>query len=89
MFHERQTTSPCHFCADGDDCSYTLYLEEGNRTEVTSPGFPNGYDRGETCRWTVSSDPHRRVRLTVNTLELYNYYQCTSDNITVYDGTYA
>ncbi|KAF0296268.1 Cubilin [Amphibalanus amphitrite] len=71
---------------DGEDCSYSLYLEEGNRTLVTSPGFPGGYESGPTCRWTVTSDPHRRVRLTVNTMELYNYYQCSADNLTVYDG---
>jgi len=53
---------------------------------VTSPGYPHGYDPDLYCIWTLVTEEHNRITLTLNTLDI-EAGSCRFDSVQVYDGS--
>lgn len=66
-------------------CGGDIFISENNGTVITSPGFPNGYADNLNCLWRLSTDPHFRISLKMNILDM-EAYQCQFDRVEVNEG---
>ena len=66
-------------------CGGDYYIGVGNQTVVTSPGYPEGYETNLFCVWTLVTDEHYRIALTLNTLDI-EAGSCRYDKVMIYDG---
>ena len=78
-------TPPSNGNSSGVQCGGEFFVTESNWTMVTSPGFPNNYDNNLNCIWTLTSDPHFRIALTLITVDM-EAGNCQFDRIEVNDG---
>ena len=57
----------------------------GSTTTVTSPGYPDGYHPDLFCIWTLVTEEHNRIVLTLNTLDI-EAGTCQYDSVRLFDG---
>lgn len=68
------------------ECGGEFYVTESNWTMITSPGFPTTpYDNNLNCVWTLRSDAHFRIALTLITVDM-EAGNCQFDRIEINDG---
>ncbi|XP_078356402.1 ZP domain-containing protein-like, partial [Oculina patagonica] len=53
-------------------CRVDIELKELSGV-VTSPNFPNNYDAGETCEWTIKAPPGYRVQFAIHFLGIEDH----------------
>lgn len=54
-------------------------------TNITSPGFPNGYDVGLDCTWTIQSkDPNYHPLIIFSVIDLEDTTDCYGDYVKVF-----
>lgn len=66
-------------------CGGDYFVTDGNFTMVTSPGFPIGYANNLNCRWTLTTDPHYKVAMTLITLDM-EAGSCMFDRVEISNG---
>lgn len=64
-----------------------ITVQKGSLIDLKSPGFPQGYDTAQHCKWTfVPLNPGFHVALTFLTIDLEASQDCVADYVTVSTG---
>ncbi|KAL5273336.1 hypothetical protein ACFFRR_000221 [Megaselia abdita] len=67
-----------------NNCSYTRIVGSGARINLTTPGYPYGYEENLNCSWTfIPEDKSRHVVLEVYDVFLESDTDCTTDYVKV------
>ncbi|XP_058980023.1 cubilin homolog [Musca domestica] len=48
---------------------------------ITSPNYPNSYPEEADCEWTIEVSEHHTIILTMEEMELENFYGCEMDYV--------
>ncbi|CAL1569474.1 unnamed protein product [Knipowitschia caucasica] len=64
-------------------CGENLQDSRGN---VSSPGFPNGYEAYAHCVWRISVTPGEKIILNFSSMDLFRSHLCWYDHVEVRDG---
>lgn len=62
------------------------YVSPGSYANITSPGYPNGYDHGKNCSWELQTDPGWHLLIYFHDLDLEDSPDCAMDKVNVYTG---
>lgn len=53
---------------------------------ITSPNYPLNYPRDARCEWTIEVNVHHTITLTLEEIEMENYYSCEMDFVEGYES---
>ncbi|XP_050328157.1 cubilin homolog [Bactrocera neohumeralis] len=53
---------------------------------ITSPNYPLNYPPDARCEWTIEVNPHHTITLTLEEIEMENYYSCEMDFVEAYES---
>ncbi|CAL1282886.1 unnamed protein product [Larinioides sclopetarius] len=67
----------------GSGCGGSIYAEEG---EITSPLYPQVYNRNSECLWNIRVPGYHTVKIDFRRLHLNSTKDCTSNYVELYDG---
>lgn len=72
-----------------DWSTYTGCGEElsGDNGTIKSPNFPNDYENYENCRWTITVDQGKRIKLEFISFDVENSADCVFDALRIVDTT--
>ncbi|XP_055944726.1 cubilin-like isoform X2 [Argiope bruennichi] len=68
----------------GRGCGGTIYAEEGL---ITSPLYPQTYNRNSECLWHVTVPGYHTVKIEFKALHLNSSRGCDSNYVELYDGS--
>ncbi|XP_036318853.1 cubilin homolog [Rhagoletis pomonella] len=52
---------------------------------ITSPNYPLNYPPEASCEWTIEVTPYHSITLTLEEIEMENYYSCEMDYVEAYE----
>ncbi|XP_065577284.1 cubilin-like isoform X11 [Artemia franciscana] len=64
-------------------CGADIFIAESNTTSISTPGFPEGYQGNLYCYWTLTSPPHMRIQLRLDTVDVESGPRCLFDRLEV------
>jgi hypothetical protein len=72
-------------------CGGLISLQVGGnhtseKVEITSPGYPGGYDHMLNCEWIFETTPGNHLGITFNDMDLEHFDSCFNDYVQVYKG---
>ncbi|XP_011185073.1 cubilin homolog [Zeugodacus cucurbitae] len=53
---------------------------------ITSPNYPLNYPADARCEWTIEVNLHHSITLTMEEIDMENYYSCEMDYVEAYEG---
>ncbi|XP_078588379.1 uncharacterized protein LOC144869188 [Branchiostoma floridae x Branchiostoma japonicum] len=83
----------CNTGWSGDRCDVVNYNCQdpaqlsGDSGTFTSPGYPNNYNDGARCSWTITVSSGKRAAVRFTDFDLESQDTCNYDSVTVYDGS--
>lgn len=66
-------------------CSFELVATESAQN-LTSPNWPENYDNGMDCTWTIRSTGGEKIELSIITMDVESSSTCIYDALKIYDG---
>lgn len=70
-------------CFPGTECGGVLTSKHG---VITSPNYPLNYPADAKCEWTIEVTLHHTITLTMDEIEMENYYSCEMDYVEAYES---
>ncbi|CAH0562353.1 unnamed protein product [Brassicogethes aeneus] len=64
-------------------CGGKIVAPQGS---ISSPNYPNNYDKNETCGWLIEVDDQHTIQLEFDDLDLTA--SCSENYVKIYDGPY-
>ncbi|XP_059139171.1 zinc metalloproteinase dpy-31-like [Physella acuta] len=77
--------SVCQYAAPavGSSCGGPLFVEDGAKYTIKSPGFPWAYMDGIQCNWLLQTKPGMRIHLDVKPENFLRHLDCPTSNVSV------
>jgi hypothetical protein len=66
-------------------CNFELVATDSAQN-LTSPNWPENYDNGMDCTWTIRSTGGEKIELTIVSLDIEASATCLYDALQIYDG---
>ncbi|XP_061386037.1 cubilin homolog [Musca vetustissima] len=73
-----------HYTTQKAKCGGKLTAKNG---VITSPNYPNSYPEEADCEWTIEVAEHHTIIITIEEMELENFYDCEMDYVEATEST--
>lgn len=60
----------------------------GKNGIITSPNYPNNYPANSDCEWIVQVSPHHSIVLTLEELDMEEFFNCAMDYLEATEEIY-